>query len=177
MGTITRGYANLITADGPNAVASGSIQAADLAAGVIGVNTPAFQSAFQAGDQTISNNTNTKVVFSTENFDTDSKYDNATNYRFTPGTVGKYFVYADILPQTGNYSFDVMIYKNGIESFKQRIGGVTVDPISISVHGIVDLTNTTDYLEVYCWQNSGSSKIIYGSSAFGRFGAYRLIGV
>jgi hypothetical protein len=36
MGTITRGYANLITADGPNAVASGSIQAADLAAGVGG---------------------------------------------------------------------------------------------------------------------------------------------
>ena len=142
-----------------------------------GANTPAFQAAFQGGDQTISNNTNTKVVFSTENFDTDSKYDNATNYRFTPGTVGKYFVYADILPQTGNYSFDVMIYKNGAESFKQRIGGVTVDPISISVQGIVDLTNTTDYLEVYCWQNSGSNKIIYGSSAFGRFGAYKLIGV
>jgi hypothetical protein len=36
MGTITRGYANLITADGPNAVASGSIQAADLASGVGG---------------------------------------------------------------------------------------------------------------------------------------------
>jgi hypothetical protein len=36
MGTITRGYANLITADGPNAVASGSIQAVDLASGVGG---------------------------------------------------------------------------------------------------------------------------------------------
>jgi hypothetical protein len=140
-------------------------------------NTPAFQAEFQNADQTISNNTNTKVVFSTETFDTDSKYDNATNYRFTPGTVGKYFVYADILPQTGNYSFDVMIYKNGAISIKQRVGGVTVDPISISVHGIVDLTNTTDYLEIYCWQNSGSNKIIYGSSSFGRFGAYKLIGV
>jgi hypothetical protein len=140
-------------------------------------NTPAFQAAFQGGDQTISNNTNTKVVFSTENFDTDSRYDPTTNYRFTPVTTGKYFVYADILPQTGNYSFDIMIYKNGAESFKQRIGGVTVDPVSIGVHGIVDITLSTDYIEVYAWQNSGGNKIIYGSSAFGRFGAYKLIGV
>jgi hypothetical protein len=36
MGTITRGYANLITADGPSAVADGSIQATDLASGVGG---------------------------------------------------------------------------------------------------------------------------------------------
>ena len=144
-------------------------------AGVGGVNTPAFQAAFQGGDQTISHNTNTKVVFSTENFDTDSRYDPTTNYRFTPVTTGKYFVYADILPQTGAYSFDIMIYKNGAESFKQRIGGVSVDPISIGVHGIVDITLSTDYIEVYAWHNAGSSKLIYGSSAFGRFGAYKII--
>jgi hypothetical protein len=159
-----------------NILTNGGYDAADLVGAVGGgVNTPSFQAAFQGGDQTISHNTNTKVVFSTENFDTDSRYDPTTNYRFTPVTTGKYFVYADALPQTGNYSFDIMIYKNGAESFKQRIGGVTVDPVSIGVHGIVDITLSTDYLEVYVWHNAGSNKLIYGSSAFGRFGAYRII--
>ena len=36
MGTITRSFANLITASGPSAVANGSISAADLASGVGG---------------------------------------------------------------------------------------------------------------------------------------------
>jgi hypothetical protein len=138
-------------------------------------NTPAFEASFQGGDQSISTSTNTKVTFSTENFDTDSRYDPTTNRRFTPVTTGKYFVYADILPQTGNYSYDIMIFKNGSVSLKQRIGGVTVDPISIGVHGIIDITLSTDYIEVYAWQNSGSTKLIYGSSEFGRFGAYRII--
>jgi len=138
-------------------------------------NTPAFEASFQGGDQSISTSTNTKVIFSTENFDTDSRYDPTTNRRFTPVTTGKYFVYADILPQTGNYSYDIMIFKNGSVSLKQRIGGVTVDPISIGVHGIIDITLSTDYIEVYAWQNSGSTKLIYGSSEFGRFGAYRII--
>jgi hypothetical protein len=144
-------------------------------ASVSAVNTPAFEASFQGGDQSISTSTNTKVIFSTENFDTDSRYDPTTNRRFTPVTTGKYFVYADILPQTGNYSYDIMIFKNGSVSLKQRIGGVTVDPISIGVHGIIDITLSTDYIEVYAWQNSGSTKLIYGSSEFGRFGAYRII--
>jgi hypothetical protein len=144
-------------------------------AGVGGANTPAFEASFQGGDQSISTSTNTKVIFSTENFDTDSRYDPTTNRRFTPVTTGKYFVYADILPQTGNYSYDIMIFKNGSVSLKQRIGGVTVDPISIGVHGIIDITLSTDYIEVYAWQNSGSTKLIYGGSEFGRFGAYRII--
>ena len=29
----------------------------------------------------------------TEAFDTNSEYDNSSNYRFTPQTAGKYFVY------------------------------------------------------------------------------------
>ena len=144
-------------------------------AGVGGANTPAFEAAFQGGDQTISHNTNTKVIFSTENFDTDSRYDPTTNYRFTPVTTGKYFVYADILPQTANFSFDILIFKNGSAVFAQRTGGVTVDPISIGVHGIVDITLSTDYIEVYAWHNAGSNKVIYGASQFGRFGAYRII--
>ena len=171
--TIAGGDSILIYDDSASALRK--MTRTNFVSGLSVANTPAFQAEFQNGDQTISNNTNTKVIFSTETFDTDSRYDPTTNYRFTPVTTGKYFVYADILPQTGNYSFDILIFKNGSVSFKQRVGGVTVDPISIGVHGIVDITSSTDYIEVYAWQNSGSNKIIYGSASFGRFGAYRII--
>ena len=54
-------------------------------------NTPAFQ-AYRSSTQTISGSTWTKVQFNTEIYDTDSDYDNSTNYRFTPTVAGKYYV-------------------------------------------------------------------------------------
>src|SRR6056300_1792706 len=53
-----------------------------------GANTPAFQ-ATMSGNQNISTGTATKVQFDTEDFDTNSKYDHSTNYRFTPTVAGK----------------------------------------------------------------------------------------
>jgi len=46
MGTITRSFANLITATGPNAVADGAITAADLASGVGGKVLQVVQGTF-----------------------------------------------------------------------------------------------------------------------------------
>jgi hypothetical protein len=56
-------------------------------------NTPAFH-VFLNGNQTISNSTLTKINFNTELFDTNSAYDNSTNYRFTvpSGYAGKYLI-------------------------------------------------------------------------------------
>ena len=34
----------------------------------------------------------TKVQFDTKVFDTNTAFDNSTNYRFTPGVAGKYFI-------------------------------------------------------------------------------------
>ena len=84
MGTITRGFANLITASGPSALPAG-----------LAVNTPAFF-ADLSSNQTITTSTFTKVQFNNEILDSDSNYDNATNYRFTPTTAGKYFVYLQL---------------------------------------------------------------------------------
>ena len=56
-------------------------------------NTPAFQ-AYRTSYQSISNSTETKVQNNIELFDTDSAYDNTTNYRFTvpSGKAGKYLI-------------------------------------------------------------------------------------
>ena len=50
--------------------------------------------AKMSADQTITDNTLTKVQFDTEIFDTDSKYDHSSNYRFTPTVAGTYFLFA-----------------------------------------------------------------------------------
>ncbi len=61
-----------------------------------GDNTPAFQ-AYLSANLTLANGTWTKFPCNTEDFDTDSAYDSATNYRFTvpAGEGGKYYFYAN----------------------------------------------------------------------------------
>ena len=58
-----------------------------------GKNTPSF-SVTQGSAQDISNATATKLAFNTEVFDTDSAFDHSSNYRFTPGVAGKYFLFS-----------------------------------------------------------------------------------
>jgi len=50
---------------------------------------PAFRASINS-DLGVSVSTWTKVPFDTEEFDTNSNYDNATNYRFTPTVAGYY---------------------------------------------------------------------------------------
>jgi hypothetical protein len=66
------------------ALASGASQ-------TLAANTPAFRAGLSSA-QTISNSSHTVIVFDTEQFDTDSAYDNS-NGRFTvpSGKAGKYF--------------------------------------------------------------------------------------
>ena len=85
-------------------------------AAVGGVNTPAVM-AYSNSNQTISDNTLTKVEFDAEEFDTDNAFDTST-YRFTvpSGKAGKYFIHASLYLYGNNNdeklkAFD--IYKNG----------------------------------------------------------------
>ena len=79
-----------------------------------GTNTPAFHVVRSSG-QSISTNTNTKVQFNSEVFDTDNCYDSSTNYRFTPGVSGKYFLYAGVRPNENDDYNESQVYirKNG----------------------------------------------------------------
>ena len=76
-------------------------------------NTPAFM-AYNSTVTSMTNNTPTKVLFQTENFDVGSCYDTSTS-RFTPTTAGKYFFNASVsVNSTGNFDKnDVNFYKNG----------------------------------------------------------------
>jgi len=69
----------------------------------LAVSTPAFE-AYQSANTNISDAVDTKVLCNTEVFDTDNCYDNSTNYRFTPTTAGKYFVYGVLQGYGGQVS-------------------------------------------------------------------------
>ena len=84
--------------------------------GVGGVNTPAFSARLGSNSSSISQNTTTKVVCGTEEFDTNSAYD-TSNGRFTvpSGEGGKYVFVSQVAFNTtsSNQGMEVRHYKNG----------------------------------------------------------------
>ena len=85
---------------------AGSVNQAAMGTNVVGTG-PAF-SAERSSSQTFTQNTFTKVLCQTENFDTNSNYDNSTNYRFTP-TVAGYYQFNGILTITSTSTNDRQI--------------------------------------------------------------------
>ena len=147
-------------------------------------NTPAFEANMSA-DQTVSDDTLTKVQFDTERFDTDSCYDNSTNYRFTPTTAGKYYVYSTIRSDSTSNStvaqVDVIIYKNGsaYSSAGSNFSTNYIAEHAPTVTNVIDFNGSSDYVEIFVRNNAtgGTLKVqadTFTSSA--TFGAYKLIG-
>ena len=80
-------------------------------------NTPSFYAQLSANQSYGTSGAVVKVQFDTELWDTDSDYDNSTNYRFTPSEAGKYFVHGCVYTATfSNATMSggaVYIKKNG----------------------------------------------------------------
>ena len=120
------------------------------------VNGPAF-SAYQSTLQSISTATFTKIQFQTEQFDTSSAFDNATNYRFTPLVAGYYQITLSM--QTVN-SISILgsLYFNGA-AIAQSVG-VPISAVAnptIIISKLVYMNGSTDYIEGYVYQNSGGA--------------------
>jgi hypothetical protein len=116
---------------------------------------PAFRATL-TGNQTITNNTNTKIQFNSETFDTNTCYDPTTNYRFTPTTTGYYQVnlFLSFTVTDGRqYFYQPYIYKNGSSEasvqtgFLANAGGRATASISVVIY----LNGTTDYIEFYVY--------------------------
>jgi hypothetical protein len=145
-GTITG-----LTAGGlPNA----TVQQADLATNVVG-NGPAF-SAYNSG-LSVATATWTKLTFSSEEYDTNSNFASST---FTPTVAGYYLLDASIgfggMTTGGSL---LAIYKNG-SAFKYGAVCAAVAALgtNVGLSCIVYFNGSTDYVELYAYQNSGSNK-------------------
>ena len=130
-------------------------------------NMPTF-SAYQSSAQSISNGTTTKIQFQTEEWDTTSAFDNATNYRYTPLVAGYYQVSGNaVVPQAiNNTGLSLVIYKNGSAS---RWGSSGASNSSLfgraNISALVYLNGSTDYIELYVIQAFGGTYSLSASSS------------
>ena len=162
-------------------IGGSSTTSLDLASTITGgtlTNTPSF-GAQQSGSQSISNDAWTKLQCDTENWDTDSAYDNSTNYRFTvpSGKGGKYYLqgHFQIPGIDANELASITFHKNGSE-----VGQANVREQKASADRIAQLScvwtgslTVGDYIEVYVYQNSGDAQ----NATNGYFTGDKLIGV
>ena len=134
-------------------------------------NTPAFFASVGSA-QSVATGTVTKLTLSNEIIDTDNCYDASTNYRFTPNVAGKYYVFAQYRWETSDNfdEVDIHIRKNGSSLVSANFGNIHFDTISTS--GVVDMNGSSDYLEAYCYQGSGSNKTVTTHSHINVFGGY-----
>ena len=148
--------------------------------GVGGSSTPYFL-ATMGSAQTVSDNTATKVQYSTEVIDTDNCYDNSTNYRFTPTTAGKYFVACAVAGSTFGVNslndMEVDLYKNGSALYKARHNAATNYQywLQPTVNAIVDMNGSSDYLEVYAILDVVANTPQFYHSNYSWFMAHKII--
>ena len=132
-------------------------------------NGPAF-SASLSGNQTVNTGTTTKLTFNTEQFDTNSNYDNATNYRFTPTVAGYYQINVALsFSDVGVGTQDVLLrlYKNGaqyLQPIRRQTGAG--NEVGITLPQLISMNGSSDYLEVYFQVAAATNCVVYTGSNF-----------
>ena len=128
----------------------------------------------------------TKVTLNNELFDTDSAFDHSTNYRFTPGVAGQYFIYGgtEASQNLSSYKFEgghVYFYKNGsldttsgTQFIDLRQGGG--DGASVFMSAIVYL-DADDYVELYAKARALNDEECRFNDGSTIFGGFRITGV
>ena len=140
--------------------------------GTVMVNGSAF-SAYRSASQSLTASTWTKAQIDAEEFDTNSNYDNTTNYRFTPTVAGYYQVTGNIA-FNGNALWSIVrtsIYKNGT-AFKTTDvtmgSNVYSGLINCMVTALIYFNGSTDYVELYGYNSCATSPTISGSGTADR---------
>jgi len=129
-------------------------------------NAPAFY-AHMGSTQSVSNNSFAKLQVNTETYDTASAYDSATNFRFTPQVAGYYQVNARLtFPTAASGAAILSIYKNGGEHIRggqAALNSAQFTGLTVSV--LVYMNGSTDYIELFGFQNSGGSLTVSNAGA------------
>jgi len=136
---------------------------AGLPANIAG-NGPSF-SAYPSSTQSITSLTWTKVLFQTEEWDTNNNFASST---FTPTVAGYYQVNARAEVSSSFNQQNIAIYKNGSQN-KQGVYGST-NFAGTPVSALVYCNGSTDYLEIYL--NLGTSQTTTASSITTYFQAF-----
>ena len=139
--------------------------------------TPMFAARRTSG-QSLSDNTFVKIQFATEDIDTDSAFDNSSNYRFTvpSGKAGKYLFSFNVAVASNTgvsnaKQLFVALYKNGT-TFLQNFFDGRNDAYGDTFNGSASFIlacSASDYFEIYAKFNdsgSGGGNVQSGATSF-----------
>jgi hypothetical protein len=127
-------------------------------------------SAYKSSNQTLASNTSTRVLFNTEEYDTNGNWD-AVNSVFTPTAAGRYILQGVISIDGANTIasawVNVTVRKNGVD---YKDGSVQREIITTAQHGVdfnfvVDANGSTDYFEIAVRVNTTAPILLGGSSS------------
>jgi hypothetical protein len=119
-----------------------------------------------ANQMSIANSVATKVAFNHVVFDTNNNFDSISNYRFTPTVPGKYLITFQCRFNNGTDQSTAWasIYKNGsayAHGIMVQSGVISMQTSSVS--RLVDMNGSTDYIEFYVLQDTGSIRDLLGA--------------
>ncbi len=140
-----------------------------------GTNTPNFEANKSDSNQTIANNTNTKVTFNNEAFDSDNAYA-SDKFTVPSGKGGKYYFYSAIEWETDDRGIRVIyLYKNGsnVKKIFNQDGHDQGSQMA-SCGALLNLS-AGDYIEVYCYQSTADPENILANVEGTYFGGFKLI--
>ena len=120
---------------------------------------PAFSAYANSSTQTITSGSQQKVLFQTEEFDTNNNYANST---FTPTVAGYYQLNAEVRLDgaSGTGEIMIVIWKNGSEykrGTNQSGTQIASSFWAMQVSSLVYANGSTDYFEIYVQQTSGGN--------------------
>jgi len=134
--------------------------------GNVAVDGPAF-SAYTTANTGYTSGVATKVAFNTEVFDTNNNFDSTTNYRFTPTVAGYYQLNSGVYVYSSSATSIryLRLFKNGA-TYQAGVSLTTSPPLDtvLTYSGLVYFNGSTDYAEIYVFDN-GTSPVIYGGGA------------
>ena len=114
-------------------------------------------------NQTIPNDTYTKVLFATKDFDTQNEFDAVTNNRFTCTKAGKYIITARARFQASvvGGGQQVCIYKNNAIVHRTVTSRTDFSVVTTTqITSVLELA-ANDYIEIFVYHDVGENQIIY----------------
>jgi len=145
--------------------------------GIAVANTPTFK-ASRSSNLSIANNSDVKITFTTEDWDTDSAFDLSNNKFTVPsGQAGKYFLnFVTRIRDGANLDLELSFFKNGSKEDRMSFyhAGASEQYQSYEFTTVMNLS-ASDYIEVYGYQNAGGNLELNGGSVT-FFQGFKLIG-
>ena len=160
---------------------------ANFVSGIGGTNTPAFH-ATNSATQDLNSGSYHKVEFNTETYDDGGVYDHSSNYRFTPGETGRFFIYYRlglITPSTATNKYPYLVYgrlyQDGSQSdalgelFIKRDADDNYQEVYLHAGGVVNVTSASTYFELYALATNAAGAADTNVNTGSYFGAFKLI--